>query len=244
MDDFEKLKNLIEKSSYITALTGAGISTLSGIPDFRGEYNPIWDKFPQDMVFSLEHFRSTPGLFYDFLREILQKEHEPNIAHKVLKYLEDSGKLKAVITQNIDGLHQLAGTKHIYELHGSIYENSCTRCGKKGAYKEFVKKIYKEKIPTCICGGTIRPGIIFYGEMLPEEDLSMSVFHASRSDLMIVAGTSLAVQPAAFMPMYTLKNSGSVALINKGETYIDDRVAVKMDDIEKTFGKLAEYFEL
>lgn len=118
------------------------------------------------------------------------------------------------------------------------------RCGKKGGYTEFVKKIYREKIPKCACGGTIRPGIVFYGEMLPEEDLSMSVFHASRSDLMIIAGTSLAVQPAAFMPMYTLKNGGTAVLINKGETYIDDRVAVKLDDIEETFGKLAEYLEL
>jgi NAD-dependent deacetylase len=244
MDDFEKLKKLIEKSRYITALTGAGISTLSGIPDFRGEHNPIWDKFPQDRVFSLEHFRSTPVLFYDFLREIMQKEYEPNISHRVLKYLEDSGKLKAVITQNIDGLHQLAGTKHIYELHGSIYESGCVKCGKKGKYEEFIKRIYKEKVPTCECGGVIRPGIVFYGEMLPGEDLKMSVFHASKSDLMIVAGTSLSVQPAAFMPMYVLKNGGSVALINKGETYIDDRAAVRMDDIEEAFGRLAEYYEL
>lgn len=244
MTDFEKLIGLIDEAQYITALTGAGISTLSGIPDFRGKNNPIWDKYPQDKVFDIQYFGENPLMFYDFLRDILQKEYRPNIAHKFLKYLEDKGKLKAVITQNIDGLHQLAGTKHIYELHGSIYKNNCTKCGKTGEYEDFIKKIYKEKIPKCICGGTIKPCVVFYGEMIPEEDLSMSVFHASRSDLMIIVGTSLAVQPAAFMPMYALKNNGKAAMINKGDTYIDDRVAVKLEDIEETFQKLAEYYEI
>jgi NAD-dependent deacetylase len=183
-------------------------------------------------------------MFYDFLREILAKECQPNIAHRVLKHLEETGKLKAVITQNIDGLHQLAGTKRVYELHGSIYKSQCVKCGKEIKYGDFLKKVYKEKTPACYCGGVIKPGIIFYGEMLPEEDLSLSIFHASRSDLMIVVGTALAVQPAAFMPMYTLKNSGVVVLINRGETYIDDRVAVKLDDIGSTFEKLGEYYEV
>jgi NAD-dependent deacetylase len=183
-------------------------------------------------------------MFYDFLREILSKEYQPNVAHKVLRKLEQDGKLKAVITQNIDGLHQLAGTKRIYELHGSIYKSRCVKCGAEIKYDDFLKKTYKEKIPQCMCGGVIKPDVVFYGETLPEEDLSMSVFHASRSDLMIIVGTSLAVQPAAFMPMYTLKNSGIVALINRGETYIDDRVSVKLEDIKETFEKLAEYYEI
>jgi NAD-dependent deacetylase len=244
MTDFEKLTGLIDRATYITALTGAGISTLSGIPDFRGEKNPIWDRFPQDRVFDSAYFKANPVMFYDFLREILAKEYQPNIAHRVLKHLEGSGKLKAVITQNIDGLHQLAGTKRVYELHGSIYKSRCVKCGVELKYEDFLKKVYKEKTPQCHCGGVIKPGIIFYGEMLPEEDLSLSIFHASRSDLMIVVGTALAVQPAAFMPMYTLKNSGMVAMINRGETYIDDRVAVKLEDIGNTFEKLGEYFEV
>ena len=244
MNDFEKLTSLIDRSQYITALTGAGISTLSGIPDFRGEKNPIWDKYPQDRVFDSGYFKTNPVMFYDFLREILAKEYQPNIAHKVLKHLESSGKLKAVITQNIDGLHQLAGTKKIYELHGSIYESRCLKCGSKIKYADFLKKVFQEKTPLCLCGGIIKPDIVFYGENLPEEDLSMAVFHASHSDLMIVVGTSLAVQPAAFMPMYTLKNSGSVALVNRGETYIDDRVHVKLNDIKETFEKLGEYLEI
>jgi NAD-dependent deacetylase len=244
MKDFEKLTQLIDRSQYITALTGAGISTLSGIPDFRGEKNPIWEKFPQDKVFDSLYFKEDPVLFYNFLREILAKEYQPNVGHKVLTHLEKAGKLKAVITQNIDGLHQMAGTKHIYELHGSIYESRCIKCGKETGYEDFLKKVYKEKIPACGCGGVVRPDIVFYGEMLPEEDLKMSVYHASHSDLMLVVGTSLVVQPAAFMPMYTLKNSGSVALVNKGETYIDDRAAVKLEDIGETFQKLGEYLEI
>lgn len=244
MTDFEKLTSLIDRSEYITALTGAGISTLSGIPDFRGEKNPIWDKFPQDKVFNSLYFRENPVLFYDFLREILAKEYQPNIAHKVLRHLEGRGKLKAVITQNIDGLHQLAGSKKVYELHGSIYSSKCEKCSAEIRYEDYVKKVYREKIPSCRCGGVIKPGIVFYGEMLPGESMSMAVYHASRSDLMLVVGTSLVVQPAAFMPMYALKNSGSVALINRGETYIDDRASVKMEDIGETFNKLGEYFEV
>ncbi len=244
MEQIQKLIKLIDDAKYITALTGAGISTLSGIPDFRGERNPIWDKFPQDKVFDSGYFRTNPVMFYDFLREILSKECQPNVAHKVLRKLEQDGKLKAVITQNIDGLHQIAGTKRIYELHGSIYKSRCLKCGKEIKYDEFLKKAYKEKTPQCVCGGVIKPDIVFYGGTLPEEDLSMSVFHASRSDLMIIVGTSLVVQPAAFMPMYTLKNSGAVALINRGETYIDDRVSVKIEDIKETFEKLAEYYEI
>lgn len=244
MTDFEKLTNLIERSSYVTALTGAGISTLSGIPDFRGEKNPIWEKFPQDKVFDSAYFKTNPVMFYDFLRDILAKEYQPNIAHRVLKHLEASGKLKAVITQNIDGLHQLAGTKKIYELHGSIYESRCLKCGKEVLYADFLKRIYKEKTPACGCGGIIKPDIVFYGESLPEEDMQMSVFHASKSDLMLVIGTSLAVQPAAFMPMYCLKNSGTVVLVNRGETYIDDRAVLKFEDIGEVFEKIAEYFEV
>jgi NAD-dependent deacetylase len=244
MNEFDKLKGLIDRAQYITALTGAGISTLSGIPDFRGEANPVWDKYPQDKVFDSAYFKQNPGMFYDFLREILAKEYQPNVAHRVLRHLEDAGKLKAVITQNIDGLHQLAGSRKVYELHGSIYRSHCVKCGKEAKYADFIKKVYMEKIPRCACEGVIKPDIVFYGEMLPEEDMSMSVFHASRSDLMIVVGTSLAVQPAAFMPMYTLKNSGRVALINRGETYIDDRAAVKMGEIGETFEKLGEYLEI
>lgn len=240
----ESLARLIEKSSYITALTGAGVSTMSGIPDFRGEANPIWERYPQDKVFDIGYFERDPALFYSFLREIVEEEHLPNTAHLFFKKMEDAGRVKAVITQNIDGLHSLAGSNKVYELHGSIYKNHCVKCGKSVLYKEFLRKVMEEKVPKCTCLGVIRPDVVFYGEQLPEEDFKTAVFHASKSDLMIVAGTSLVVQPAAYMPEYTLKNRGKVVMVNRGETYVDDRAAMKFDDLEETFGFLREYFEI
>ncbi|MBP7792304.1 MAG: NAD-dependent deacylase [Candidatus Goldbacteria bacterium] len=244
MMEIKKLIELIESSDYITALTGAGISTLSGIPDFRGGYNPIWDKYPQDKVFNYEYFNEHPQMFFDFLREILGKEYQPNVAHFFLKFLETRKKLKAIITQNIDGLHKLAGSRNVYELHGSIYSSRCLKCGQSYAYEIFMKKLFVEKVVSCKCSGVIKPDIVFFGEMLPPEDLKMAIYNATHSDLMLIIGTSLVVQPAAFMPMYTLNNGGKVVLINKGETYIDDRAILKFNDIEEVFNALREYYEI
>lgn len=242
--ELKKLIELIETSGYISALTGAGISTLSGIPDFRGEHNPIWDKYPQDKVFNPVYFNKHPQMFFDFLRDVLGKEYQPNTAHYFLKFLEGRKKLKAIITQNIDGLHKLAGSKNVYELHGSIYSSHCLKCGQFYDYGVFVKKLFMEKIVSCKCTGVIKPDIIFFGEILPPEDFNMAIFNAAHSDLMIIIGTSLVVQPAAFMPMYTLNNGGKIVLINKGETYIDDRAVLKFDDIQDVFTGLSEYYEI
>ena len=238
--NMKKAVELIKNSAYITALTGAGISTLSGLADFRGEHNPIWDKYPQEKIFDGAYFETDPKLFYDFLRDIMKQEYEPNIAHITLKRLEDLGTLKAVITQNIDGLHQKAGAKKVYELHGSIYSNYCMKCEKEYFFSEFMDKLLKEPVPTCTCGGVIRPGIVFFGEPMPEEDMQMAVYNASKSDLMLIVGTSLLVQPAAYMPMHALNNGAKLILVNRGETYIDDRVDFAFPDIKKFFEELAE----
>jgi NAD-dependent deacetylase len=238
--DISQAIELIKNSKYLTALTGAGISTLSGLADFRGEPNPIWDKYPQEKVFNADYFREDPGMFYDFLREITSHEPKPNISHLALKKLEDSGILKAVITQNIDGLHQAAGSKRVYELHGSVYNNSCVRCAKIYDYKIYMEKIRGEKVPHCVCKGVIRPGVVFFGEQLPEEDFKLAVYSAQKSDCMIVAGTSLAVQPAAYMPRYTLDNGGKIILVNKGNTYLDERADFIFDDIGDFFEELEE----
>jgi NAD-dependent deacetylase len=240
--NMQKAIELIKSSTYITALTGAGISTLSGLADFRGEHNPIWDKYPQEKIFDRDYFDRDPKLFYDFLRDIMKKEYDPNIAHIVLKKMEDEGMLKAVITQNIDGLHQKAGAKKVYELHGSIYSNYCVRCEKEYLLSEFMDKLLKEDVPKCSCGGVIRPGIVFFGEPLPEEDMQLSVFHASKSDLMLVVGTSLFVQPAAYMPMHAINNDAQIIMVNKGETYLDDRAAFAFPDIKRFFEELAEEY--
>lgn len=244
MDKIKQLIGLIEGSSYTTVLTGAGISTLSGIADFRGAYNPIWEQYPQDKVFNLSYFNGHPGLFFDFLREILKRDYEPSIAHRVLAHLESEGKIKAVITQNIDGLHEKAGSKKVYALHGTIFKSHCLRCGKEYAYDVFMSKLNTEKVVSCHCSGVVKPDVVFYGEMLPEEEMKMSVFSASRSDLMLIVGTSLSVAPASMIPVYAERNKGRLVLINRGETYIDSRAYLKLPDIEETFLKLAEYYEV
>jgi NAD-dependent deacetylase len=241
-NDLSRAVKLVKSSKYITALTGAGISTLSGLADFRGEHSPIWDRYPQEKVFEKSYFDHDPKLFFDYLREIMAKEYEPNIGHIMLKKMEDAGSLKALITQNIDGLHQKAGTKRVYELHGSIYKNYCVECGKEYMIGEFMKKLKKEEVPKCSCKGVIRPGIVFYGEQLPEEAMELSAFHASRSDLMLVVGTSLLVQPAAYMPMYALKNKAKLIVINKGGTYLDDKADFIFPDIKEFFEALAKEY--
>ncbi len=240
----ERLIETIEISENVAALTGAGISTLSGIPDFRGGHNPLWDKFPQEKVFDIDYFKKDPVLFYDFLREILKKSYESNISHKVFKYLEEKGKLKGIITQNIDGLHQRAGSKAVYELHGSIYKSYCIKCKKKIPYDDFLKKINKEKVPLCECGGIIRPDVVFFGEVLPDYDLKMAFSLAQSSDLLLIAGTSLVVQPAAYIPTLTLNSGGKVILINRGDTYINDRASLVFEEIKETFEAIAEYYML
>lgn len=244
MNKNEKLVEIIENSKFAVALTGAGVSTLSGIPDFRGAYNPIWEKYPQEKIFNIDYFEKDPGLFYEFLCEILKNKYEPNVSHKVLKYLEDIGKLKAIITQNIDGLHQIAGSKNVYELHGSIYKNYCIKCKKNVSYDEFLNKISNSKIPECDCGGIIRPAIVFFGEMLPERNLQLSIQCAGSADLMLVIGTSLVVQPASFMPIYTYNNNGKIIVINKNETYINDKADIIFTDIKSVFEFLADYYKI
>ena len=167
MDKTKQLIDLIEGAKYTTVLTGAGISTLSGIADFRGAYNPIWEKFPQDKVFDIAYFDSHPGLFFDFLREILKRDYKPSIAHRVLAYLESQGKIKSVITQNIDGLHEKAGSKKVYALHGTIFKSHCRRCGKEYGHDAFLSKLSTERVVSCHCSGVIKPDVVFYGEMLP-----------------------------------------------------------------------------
>lgn len=244
MDKIKQLIELIDGASHMTALTGAGISTLSGIADFRGDYNPIWDRFPQDKVFDTDYFRHNPKLFFDFLREMLAKEYEPNVAHRVLAHIENEEKLRAIVTQNIDGLHEKAGSKKVYALHGTIFKNHCLRCGKEYSYAAFLSKLYAEQVVSCHCSGIIKPDVVFYGEMLPEEEMKMAVFNASRSDLMLIAGTSLSVVPASMVPVYTERNNGKIVIINRGETYLDERAVMKFTDIEDTFSKLAEYYEV
>ena len=216
MDKIETLRKWIAESSRIVAFTGAGVSTESGIPDFRsvdGLYNQKFD-YPPETIISHSFYERKPEYFFRFYREkMLPLGFEPNITHRTFAQWEAEGKLLAVVTQNIDGLHQKAGSKTVYELHGSVLRNYCTRC-RKFHSAEFIKD--SPGIPRCSCGGIVKPDVVLYEEGLDQDVIEKSVMAIRRADLMIVAGTSLTVYPAAGFVNYYRGNR--LVLINRDET--------------------------
>lgn len=219
MTKLEKLKQWIDESSSIVFFGGAGVSTESGIPDFRsvdGLYNQKFD-YPPETIISRSFYERDPAYFFRFYREkMLPLDHEPNITHKVLAKWEAEGKLSAVVTQNIDGLHQKAGSKAVYELHGSVLRNYCTHC-RKFHSAEFVKN--SPGIPRCDCGGIVKPDVVLYEEGLDQDTIEKSVMAIRSADLMIVAGTSLTVYPAAGLIRYY--RGTRLVLINRDATPYD-----------------------
>lgn len=220
---YEELKKIIDESNNIVFLGGAGVSTESNIPDFRSEdglYNAV-NKYgyPPEKLISHSFFKNNTELFYDYYKNnLIYKDALPNKAHKALALLEQRGKLKAIITQNIDNLHQIAGNKNVLELHGSVYRNYCQNCG------EFYDLNYiincKDKVPKCEkCRGVIKPDVVLYEECLNEETLSLSCKFISEADVLIVGGTSLVVYPAAGLINYY--KGKKLILINKSETSYD-----------------------
>ena len=219
MQKLEILKQWIAESKRIVFFGGAGVSTESGIPDFRsvdGLYNQKFE-YPPETIISHSFFVRKPEYFFRFYREkMLPLGFEPNITHKTLARWEAEGKLSAVVTQNIDGLHQKAGSKLVYELHGSVLRNYCMRCGKFYP-AEFVKDC--DGVPKCSCGGTVKPDVVLYEESLNGRTLENSVAAIEDADLLIVAGTSLTVYPAAGLSNYYQGNR--LVLINRDETPFD-----------------------
>ena len=219
MEKTEILKRWIEESSRIVVFTGAGVSTESGIPDFRsvdGLYSQKFD-YPPETIISHSFYRKNPEYFFRFYREkMLPLGFAPNIAHNTFAKWEQEGKLLAVVTQNIDGLHQKAGSKTVYELHGSVLRNYCTRCGKFHS-AEFVKEA--PGVPRCTCGGIVKPDVVLYEEGLDGDVIEKSVEAIRRADLLLVAGTSLTVYPAAGFVNYYRGNR--LVLINRDETPYD-----------------------
>ena len=223
MNELEKvseLQKLIDEANNIVFFGGAGVSTSSGIKDFRGKnglYNTVTD-YPPEYLLSSACFYKKPELFFEFYKDNLNSLNvEPNIVHKYLKKLESIGKLKAIVTQNIDGLHQSAGSTNVLEIHGSIYHNHCLECG-KSYDAEYVFE--SEGIPKCSCGGTIKPDVVLYGEMLPEKALNKACLAISNADLLIVAGTSLTVEPAA--SMINLFKGKNLVILNDSKTPYDN----------------------
>lgn len=204
---YEELRKYIGESNNIVFFGGAGVSTESGIPDFRskdGLYNQHdiqFDKYEPEYLLSRECLYNNPKVFYEFYRQKMDTRNiEPNITHKVLAKMEKIGKLNAIVTQNIDGLHQKAGSKNVFEIHGTAQRNYCHKCGKEYP-SDFVFNTI-ETIPKCECGGLIRPDVTLYGENLPSKAVDSAIEAFEKADMLIIGGTSLQVYPAAFFINY------------------------------------------
>jgi len=237
MENYEKLQKIIDESENIVFFGGAGVSTESGIKDFRsvdGLYNEKYD-YPPEVMLSRSFFDEHPEEFYKFYKDKLNPEGvEPNVTHKYLVKLEKEGKLKAVITQNIDGLHEKAGSKNVLLLHGTTYVNHCMDCGKEYDYKY----VFSSKgIPRCSCGGIIKPDVVLYEEPLNDDTVNKAIEAISNCDTLIIAGTSLVVYPAA---MYVNYFKGKhLVIINKDFTQYDYKAELVIHDkMGNIFSKL------
>ena len=221
MTERETLKQWLSESGNIVFFGGAGVSTESKIPDFRstgGLYNQQY-AYPPETILSHTFYLRKPEEFYRFYRnKMLFPDAEPNRAHKALAKLEQEGRLRAVITQNIDGLHQKAGSREVLELHGSVLRNYCTKCGKFYGLEAVLES---EGVPRCTCGGVIKPDVVLYEEGLDQHTLQKAVYYISNADVLIIGGTSLTVYPAAGLIDYY--GGKKLVLINKSVTPMDSR---------------------
>jgi len=245
IEGLDLLMELIVKSKYIVALTGAGISTNSGIPDFRGPKG-LYSR--QDLafekLFSIEYFRENPMFFYSNFSDILSSisNASPNKGHLFLKKLEDLGKLKVVITQNIDELHKKAGNSYVIELHGSLSKFICLSCNNEvnrdsEDYKHIIEKALSKNIPHCSeCNGILKPDVVFFGEYV--HDLEKALTEVQNADLLLTIGTSLTVYPANTLPSY-INEAAKLVIINNQPTPYDERAKVVLnDDIDTIVDKL------
>jgi len=240
-EDIKKMFTLIKEAKHLVALTGAGVSTLSGIRDFRGK-NGLYNEMDAEKIFSLEYFLQDPSFYYkqagDFIYNIDEKE--ASVVHLVLGELEKRGFLKALITQNIDLLHQKGGSKNVIEIHGSPKMHYCLRCsGVRVSFEEAAAEVRKGEMPKCPkCGKVLKPAITFFGESLPMDALREATGESQKADLMLVLGTSLTVYPAASMPEYTLRSGGKIIIINNMPTPLDGRALLHFDDLGSVFEEL------
>lgn len=213
-ENIRKLKELVDGSDNIVFFGGAGVSTESGIPDFRSVDGLYHQKFryPPETMLSHTFFEQHTGEFFDFYRaKMLALDAQPNAAHRKLAQWEREGKLKAVITQNIDGLHQKAGSREVLELHGSVLRNHCTRCGKAYGVERIVSSA---GVPRCSCGGVIKPDVVLYEEPLDEDVMARALHYIRQADVLLIGGTSLVVYPAA--GLITYYRGHKQAVVNKG----------------------------
>ncbi|MBR0141130.1 MAG: NAD-dependent protein deacylase [Ruminococcus sp.] len=237
MDKIEKLREIVNSSERIVFFGGAGVSTESGIPDFRsvdGLYNQQWS-YPPETILSNTFFRRNTKEFYRFYRaKMICLSAKPNPAHLKLAQLEKEGKLTAIVTQNIDGLHQAAGSEKVYELHGSVLRNYCMSCNK---FYDVEYIVNSDGIPKCDCGGTIKPDVVLYEEPLDNRVVTGAVNAISKADTLIIGGTSLNVYPAAGLVRYF--KGRNIVIINKSPTQMDSNADLLIDrNIGEVFSEI------
>ncbi len=251
MSDFQHFIKLYENSRRIVVLTGAGVSTLSGIPDFRssdGLYSKEFGKMRVEEILDIDFFRAHPDIFYDWAREywFQMDKYEPNIIHRALAEMEKRGKLsEGIFTQNIDSLHQKAGSRKVYELHGSIRSGYCLNCHSYFDYRYMAEAVDSRSVPYCKnCAGLVKPDIVFYGEPLDTSTLMRAENAFRNADLAIVLGSSLVVNPAASLPYISAREGKDIVIVNRDKTYIDDYAALRFEDLEAFFSDFASYLEI
>jgi len=237
--------SIIRYSKYTTVLTGAGISTPSGIPDFRSTGSGLWEKYDPFEVASLNAFRYQPQRFFDWMRPLAKDiiNADPNLAHLGLARLEEAGFLQNIITQNIDGLHQRAGSRNVIEVHGSWRTLTCIRCYQQVESSNYMPAyLDKGTVPLCPnCNGILKPDAVLFGEQLPVKSWLAAMEASKKCDLMIVVGSSLEVMPVAGLPMRALENGAHLIIINHTSTYIDVRADVLLpEDVAEVIPRIVE----
>ncbi len=237
--------DILKGSKRGVVLTGAGISTPSGIPDFRSTNSGLWARYDPFKVASLSAFRYDPESFFSWMQNLALDIYKasPNSAHIALAKLEEAGIIHTVITQNIDALHQRAGSKRVLEVHGTMRTSTCVRCYKRVDTETFAEEyLEKGEIPRCSsCGGVLKPDLVLFGEQLPQKTWLAAMEASKKCDVMIVAGSSLEVLPVASLPMRALESGAHLILINHSQTYLDVRADVVFhDDVDQIIPMLAE----
>lgn len=245
----ETLEQLLDRSNHTVVFTGAGVSTLSGIRDFRGSggfYTSKWHGKRVEDLLSLYLFKEDPSWFYGWAREFLYRldDFQPSIVHTVLAKMERMGMIEGVYTQNIDLLHQKGGSNHVWEIHGSPRQHTCVSCGAKASYNDVVTVVQDGKVPHCRqCGGVLKADIVFYGEQLDGMLLDRAYRDMASADLVMVLGSSLTVQPAASLPMATYYHGGKLVIVNSQPTPLDAYAKVRLYDLRDTFAQLDTWLD-
>lgn len=244
-DAIARAARLLRRARHAIALTGAGISTPSGIPDFRSPGTGLWEKTDPMKVASFHAFRRHPESFYEWIRPLARTlvQAEPNPGHRALARLEATGYLEAVITQNIDNLHQEAGSSEVLEVHGHLRSATCIECYRVESANGLIRQFLASgEVPRCPeCGGAMKPDVVLFGEQLPVDVVNAAMAHVNSADLMLVAGSSLEVVPVSRLPMRVHRQGGRLIVVNETATYVDDAAEVVIhDDVARVLPRIAE----